>query len=203
VRRVYDLARTPLQRLLLSGVLPEAQQQELNVVARALDPLRLFQQLQQLQHAFLHSAVDCSLMDQASPASPLLVFEVARCTTGLALPQGIPPGTEGTSAEHDGQEVLQNSPVLNWRRTSKDPFAGQWEHILSWMQADPTLTSGEIFRALQAQLPGRYSALHVRTLQRGMRKIRAHLLTIREEPWQRELLSGKVPTTQPQMSAPA
>jgi len=43
VRCVYDPAKTPLQRLLLSGVLPVQKQQELIEVAQALDPIRLFQ----------------------------------------------------------------------------------------------------------------------------------------------------------------
>jgi hypothetical protein len=41
VRRVYDAAKTPLQRLLLSGALPAQKQQELIEVAHALDPIRL------------------------------------------------------------------------------------------------------------------------------------------------------------------
>src|SRR3989454_7439730 len=49
VRYVYDPAKTPLQRLLLSGILPAQKQQELTEVAQARDPLRLFQQLEQLQ----------------------------------------------------------------------------------------------------------------------------------------------------------
>jgi hypothetical protein len=180
-----------LQRLLLSSVLPASQQQELRSVARALDPLRLFQHLQQLQQAVFRCAVGCSLMDQAPPASPLLVFEAEQCTTGLHLPNGTEPGTAGSSLHCGSQESLNDFSVLNWRRTSKDPFVGQWEQILARMQADPTCSCGDIFRELQALFPGRYHPLQVRTLQRGMRKIRAHLLTTREEQWQQELIHGK------------
>jgi len=49
VRCIYDPAKTPLQRLLLSGVLPVQKQQELTEVAQALDPVRLLQQLELLQ----------------------------------------------------------------------------------------------------------------------------------------------------------
>src|SRR5438876_4885053 len=48
VRYVYDSAKTPLQRLLQSGVLPAEMQQELLEVAHALYPIRLFEQLEQL-----------------------------------------------------------------------------------------------------------------------------------------------------------
>jgi hypothetical protein len=49
LRRVYDAAKTPLQRLLLSQVLPASKQHELTRVAQVLDPLRLFYHLQDLQ----------------------------------------------------------------------------------------------------------------------------------------------------------
>src|SRR5229473_7503757 len=51
VRYVYDPAKIPLQRLLLLGVLSTQKQQELSEVAQALDTIRLFQQLEQLQQA--------------------------------------------------------------------------------------------------------------------------------------------------------
>src|SRR6266496_2369609 len=53
VRRVYDAAKTPLQRLLLSHALPASQEQELQRVAQVLSPLRLFHHLQDLQQALL------------------------------------------------------------------------------------------------------------------------------------------------------
>jgi len=49
VRRVYDAAKTPLQRLLLSKILPASKEHELQRVAQVLDPLRLFHHLQDLQ----------------------------------------------------------------------------------------------------------------------------------------------------------
>src|SRR5215472_9250842 len=41
IRCVYDTAKTPLQRLLLSGILPAQKQYELTEVAEGLDPIRL------------------------------------------------------------------------------------------------------------------------------------------------------------------
>ena len=45
---------------------------------------------------------------------------------------------------------------------------------MSWLVANPERSSGDIFRELQRRTPGRYQPLQIRTLQRGMRKIRAH-----------------------------
>ncbi len=57
VRRTYDQAQTPMQRLLASGMLSQKKQQELLQITRALDPLRLLQQLEQLQMALWRHAV--------------------------------------------------------------------------------------------------------------------------------------------------
>ncbi len=43
---------------------------------------------------------------------------------------------------------------------------------MAWLLANPERSSGDIFRELQRLSPGRYQPLHIRTLQRGMRKIR-------------------------------
>ena len=77
------------------------------------------------------------------------------------------------------------------RRTHKDPFEGKWEQIISWLVAHPERSSGDIFRELQRRSPGRYQPLQIRTLQRGMRKIRAHLLETLEEHWQEEVIQGQ------------
>lgn len=60
-RRVYDPAKTPLQRLLLAGILSEQKEQELREVAAALDPLSLMEQVEVLQGALLCSAVPASV----------------------------------------------------------------------------------------------------------------------------------------------
>jgi hypothetical protein len=89
--------------------------------------------------------------------------------------------------------------VLGWRRTQKDPFEGEWGQILSWLIANPERSSGDIFRELQRRSPGRYQPLQIRTLQRGMRKIRAYLLETVEEQSQAEVIHGSSP--QPVSSA--
>jgi hypothetical protein len=85
--------------------------------------------------------------------------------------------------------------VLGWRHTHKDPFEGEWEQITSWLMANPERSSGDIFRELQRRSSGRYQPLQIRTLQRGMRKIRACLLENREEQWQVEVIHGPSPTS--------
>src|SRR5438045_6678784 len=74
--------RPRVSRLFLSGILSVQKQQELTEVAQALDPIRLFQQLEQLQQAVFRCAVDGSPFVSSPLAAPLLVFSVEQCTAG-------------------------------------------------------------------------------------------------------------------------
>jgi hypothetical protein len=169
IHRVYDVAKTPLKRVLSSGVLPAPKQQELRTLAKVLDPLRLFQQVEELQQATFRCEASRSSPGQPTPPASLVPFDLATCAAELVL-------QEGSETAEGPPEEQTTAGVLDWRRTSKDPFAGQWEQILAWVQANPTRSSGDILRELQSLYPGRYERSHLRTLQRGMRQIRAHLL---------------------------
>ena len=174
IRRIYDAAKTPLQRVLLSGALSPAQQQELRTIGKAFDPLRLFQQVEQLQQATLRCEAGRCSAGQRTPQTSLVPFDLTACAAELVL-------QEARDADELPDEEQKRASVLDWRRTSKDPFAGQWEQILTWVQANPTRSSGDVLRELQGQFPGRYERSHLRTLQRGIRKIRAQVLQVQEE----------------------
>jgi hypothetical protein len=193
VRCVYDAAKTPLQRLLLTGVLPVHKQQELTKVAQAIDPIRLFEQLEQLQQAVFRYAVGCSPFLSSLASTPRRIFSVERCMMGkLRVEESSHNPTAGLETLYREQE--RRKRVLGWRRTHKDPFEGEWDQIFSWLVANPERSSGDIFRELQRRSPGRYQPLHIRTLQRGMRKIRAFLLETVKDGWQEEVIRGPSPS---------
>jgi hypothetical protein len=193
VRYVCDPAKTPLQRLAQSGVLPAQKQQELTdrggagarphpsvPTTRAVATGRLPLRCRLFFFYFI------------SPFCPLRIFSVERCMTGaLPIEGSVPDPTAGLQTLYREQE--RRKRVLGWRHTHKDPFAGEWEQIFSWLIANPERSSGDIFRELQRRSPGRYQPLQIRTLQRGMRKIRAFLLENGEDGWQTEVIRGPSP----------
>jgi site-specific recombinase XerD len=183
IHRIYDAAKTPLQRVLLSRVLSPEEQQELHVIRKAFDPLRLFQQVEQLQQTIVRREAGCSkTSSQSTPQMALVPFDLAACAAELAL--------RGESEADEAPQELQRANVLNWRRTSNDPFAGQWEQILAWVQVNPARSSADILRELQSLFPERYEHSHLRTLQRGISKIRTHLLQTHEETGSTEELQA-------------
>ncbi len=158
VRYVYDPAKTPLQRLLLSGVLPAQKQQELTEVAQALDPIRLLQQLEQLQQAVFRCAVGCSPFVSSPLSDPLRVFSVEQCTAGKLPDEGsVPDPTAGLETLYREQE--RRKRVLGWRRTHKDPFEGEWEQIFSWLHGQSRTEQRRHLPGVAAPLPRTLSTI--------------------------------------------
>lgn len=60
-------------------------------------------------------------------APELVPFDLTRCVVERVLLEGAADALPSQEQEHVS--------VLNWRWTSKDPFAGHWEQILSWVQS--------------------------------------------------------------------
>src|SRR5579859_670892 len=104
VRRVYDAAKTPLQRLLLSEVLSTEQRYQVLRMAQMLDPLGLFEHLQDLQQALFASL---SPNMQGNAPFALLSFHLQRCIVG-------PRTSDVQTVEHAWQQEIipQGVPTL-------------------------------------------------------------------------------------------
>jgi hypothetical protein len=193
VRYVYDPAKTPLQRLLLSGVLPAEKQHELNAVAQSLDPVRLFHQLEKLQKALFRCAVEGNPFVANASSLPIRVFAVEQCRTELCPVEGSIPDPSGRLAALN-QEQEKRKRVLGWRRSHKDPFQGEWERITSWLVANPEREPRRHFPGATASLPRTLSTTanphapardEENTSQPGSETV--------EDEWQTEMIHGASP----------
>jgi len=192
VRCVYDPAKTPLQRLLLSEVLPASKKRELREIVQKLDPLGLAEHVEQLQDAVLCCAVPSTSFGSSSNAASLLRFSVESSLSE--------PGP-GSSAEPDPVATLsttlphwqERTPFLNWQRSSTNPFADERERILSWVREHPERSTRDLFEELLHLFPERYQASQYPALQRVVRKIRAHQRRQAEESWPIEIIHGPEP----------
>jgi hypothetical protein len=59
--------------------------------------------------------------------------------------------------------------------------------------ANPELTGVDIFHTLEQVSPGRYRPTQIRTLQRGLSKLRARLLVAFHDQWGEEVVNGQAP----------
>jgi hypothetical protein len=119
-------------------------------------------------------------------------FCVEQCLPGASVSKALL--REQICEQHEqAQEQPSIRSLLDWPRTRHDPFKEVWELIVSWVLAYPERTPAEVFRELQRLFPQRYQPSQLRTLQRGVRKIRVRLRETRRVQWQEEGIPAEGP----------
>ena len=190
VRRTYDLARTPLQRLLASGVVPAAGAERLATIFDALDPVLLLRQIETLQDALWRHAVSPT----AAPGGPAAHFNPQACGLGPAADSERAEGFAALTAPPGTKRAYRRSAKATGPRTYRtreDPFAAVWEEVCVWLTAAPERTARSVFDDLQRQYPGRYADVQLRTLQRHVQQWRAQMILEFDDAWlERDLLTG-------------
>lgn len=197
VSKSYDVARTPYQRLVASGALDQAIQEQMKSAYRILDPVDLLRQMERLQDAFWQHAQavprpDVKLMDKAAvtlQAAMRKLFE-----TGIqlkvheetrpdvcSLPSSISAGNEQRSRRKYRRS--EKPPVPHTWRTRKDPFETVWEQVTQRLQLAPELTAKTIFIGLQEEYPDEFSGGQLRTLQRRVKEWRRQTLVTFSLSW--------------------
>src|SRR5260370_24407196 len=195
VRRTYDQAQPPMQRLLASDAVPSNKQQELLRVTQALDPLRLLRQLEQLQKALFQHAVKPGAISPSLEGSSTLQFSVKLVTSEQVPANGIPGTAPSLLKKERRRRYRRSGRPHNWR-TRTDPFEGEWEQISSWLLANPELTGVDIFHKLEQLSPWRYRPTQVRTLPISLAKLRERLLVTSNDQCGHALATAHTPTPQ-------
>jgi len=163
--RMYDEAKTPLQRVLLSGMLPDEIQQQWQEAVESLDPLRLVQHVEALQRAVWRCA-------EGGPGTTLVRFSLDACVSSAART------TQRASSDVLVQGSSHPAETRDWSRSMNDPFLGEWEQIHAYVCARPMASAGEILREWQRRFPERFVETHLSILQRRLREIRASLVAV-------------------------
>ena len=187
LHRRYDRAQTPWQRLFASGVLGEDAVARLTGIFRALDPVRLRRQLEMLldalwRHAAFATPVNPAGAHLAASPGPLVAFQNAAC----GIPEDAPPAPPDLGITATGRRRYRQSHKYTgprWWRTRADPFADVWDDITARLAADPTRTAKDLFRELQAEHPGCFPDIQLRTLQRRVQQWRATAILTFQDIW--------------------
>ena len=141
-----------------------------------------------LQKALWRHAVT-SATEQTESAAPRR-FSAQQCTEEKVPVDGLPHTPPSLLKKERKRKSQKTGRPHDWR-TRKDPFEDEWEQITSWLLANPALTGLEIFHRLEKVSPGKYRPTQVRTLQRGLSRLRARLLVTFEDQWGEEVVSGQ------------
>ena len=200
VRRSYDRAQTPMQRLLAAAVLPPHKQHELLHITEAVDPLRLLTQLEHLQKALWRHALIPEMLSTSHTPDSTLHFSVETVAQEKLPPDGFPHPPPALLTQQRKRRSRRSGRPHNWL-TRRDPFEGVWEEVTTLLQERPELTAAEMFRELERRYPDRWRLTQARTFRRGVQKIRARLLVTFNDGWSEEgrREQASVPTLQAEL----
>jgi hypothetical protein len=200
VKRTYDTAQTPYQRLCAAGVLAPEARQRLDAIYQALDPVRLLQQITALQDALWPQAVfrTPAPPSTAAPEEPADVrFRASACGLGADATTvaghtaaseapgvaALPTREQRPKRKYHRRQKIQGP---RWWRTRKDPFAAVWEEVTQWVAVHPERTAKAVFVELQQRDPGQFPDVQLRTLQRRVQAWRAQTILTFDDHWLQE-----------------
>ena len=196
VKRKYDLAQTPYQRVMATEGISDETRRALGEQYRQLDPLHLLQQIESLQDLFWqHAYVNpLALPPPASPngstaqhvngsVRPAETAYLSAKAPVLPNARAITSMANGSRPPHDDNGVFSRleraarmyrrtkrkgryGQVKRWWRTRKDPFEDVWHEVQQQLEQTPYLTAKALFQWLQQRYPGKFSDGQLRTLQR-------------------------------------
>ncbi|WP_432785272.1 transposase [Cyanobium sp. BSA11S] len=164
IKRQHHPPRTPLQRLLASGVLSEETAEPWRELRRRSDPVALLATIRRCQGqlAVLASAEEGSAL-QASRTERDLAAENRSLEVFLGGLQDL--------WQNNQPRRRKPKPRIG-KRNRPDPFEPDVERIEQWLQAEPQLRAKTLLERLIDHNPERYSPRHLRTLQRRLRGYR-------------------------------
>lgn len=181
MQRIYLPARTPFERLCAASVLSDDVRTRLDAIFLALDPVRLLDQIGQLQAALWAQATvrQAPTNDPPPPLALRFVAEAAGLGNEPPSAAAAPP-----LLVHQKRAYRRQQPALpRWWRSRADPFATVWTEVEQWLEAQPTRTAKSIFQELQQRYPDQYAAIQLRTLQRRIAKWRTTMITTFDDHW--------------------
>ena len=98
---------------------------------------------------------------------------VIRFSLHASPPLGLSDAEQGHDSGQGCQETDQRAEDLRQPRSTRDPFADEWEDILAFVSAHQGYSGGQ-HRELERLHPGRHTPSQLTTLALGLRKIRSY-----------------------------
>ena len=174
VRKKYDKAQTPYQRVLTSSTVDAESKEALREQMLKLDPVLLFKQIEGLQEIFWKHAWKrgaslepiCAVTETMKATIDNPTIEV---TQSAPLPSAQPRRYRKTDKPRKKMEPRK------WK-TREDVFASVTSEIKAALQKDPGRPATSILKDLQVAHPGQFEDNLRRTLQRRVAVLRRAFL---------------------------
>lgn len=165
VKKIYDTARTPYQRVLNAPQVSADSKRKLKELYEALDPLVLFEQIGQLQRLLLATA-----SDYVTSEPELTKSGEDEQTVQQIEPMSFKPATKGKRA-------YRRKVAAYTGRRRKDPLAGASEFARAVFEENNSITGSALLMRLQEQYPDQFTDRQLKTVQRRLAAWRREYVT--------------------------
>jgi hypothetical protein len=185
VTKKYDKAKTPYQRLMLFESMPEAIKLKLKKEYEELNPIKLLNDLEELQNNFWQYA-------WKPGAVKALTNDIVNKDEILAKPKAVevtPSANPELAMQNINPEIRRYRKTKKTRnelkprawRTRKDPFEQEWSIIKINLSLNPELTAKDLLQNLTKANGESFNMSHLRTMQRRMANWRTQQININQE----------------------
>lgn len=189
VYKKYDKAKTPYYRLIESDIVSKKIIDQLTLIYNSLDPIKLLQQIKNMQDALWHLAVVQKNRDDDAIQKFKLDVDMPNKNQLKDIATNFVE--ESFKNEKRKYKRTKKTTVPHTWRTRINPYENYWDEICEWLSNFPERTSKSIFDELNIKYPGQFKSGQLRTLQRYVKDWRAKALLTFNYKWiNDELLSG-------------
>jgi hypothetical protein len=157
IQKKYDRAQTPYQRILKAKSVTDEDKLSVRSIFEKLDPVGLFEQIEQLQEAFWMLAWKKEHSSALQDFKETLVLvNTSENASGAPMQR---------RRYRKSQKPRKQAPPRNFR-THKDPFALVQAEIKTLLKENPCSSATGILSELQRRYPGKFADNLLRTMQR-------------------------------------
>lgn len=197
VRKKYDRAQTPYQRLLASSQITEEVKATLKKQYSILDPVYLLRELERLQDVFWRHAWKATDTSTTIPSAMRPHDPAASLATTSDILADVTEWPVTTNETHLTDRYYRKTSkprktlgVRTWR-TRKDPFENVWVQICLDLSLRPHLTAKNLLEELVRRKPDYYNLGQLRTLQRRVNAWRS--AQVNQKKYYQAMLSHSAP----------
>ncbi len=155
VKRIYEKAATPLQRVIGSNHIDEQRKKKLRRLFQTLDPVLLLTELERLQEEFWKTSVPAQ-----EYASQIALKQLVRATSE-AKEKKQPPTPKRPKRARVWMPTAQYPGKKKGAKTTLDEV---WEEVCAELHSSPDMTPREVLADLERKYPGRFRVTQINTI---------------------------------------
>ncbi len=164
-KRIYDVPRTPYDRVLESDEVSASRKTRLRSQYRSLDPVVLLAELRLLQQELW--TFGYGDLPSRRAQRPAEVIEYSETPSEVVVVEGPVEIFHKTRKPH--KKHKKHKRCVHWWKTYPDAFESVWSECEAYLNEQSNLAATEILRRLQVRHPETFKPKQLRTLQRRVR----------------------------------